>query len=1634
MVLVHILDRQNDTILNTLNSEKGEFTNAERLDSLSNKNHFDFYALKKFDLLEKRNRLLLQDNDGFFHEFIINYAEQNKRNQKLIRSNASYVDLSKSKVIEPTTLEGATSATAVDFALVGAEWQAGEIEYTHIRTLNIDDYTNPLALLQTIAAEFELEISYRVEVYGNKVVGRYVDMKRQIAGFEGKEIVFGKDLIDVRRKEDSSRIVTALLGVGPERSDGTRLTVLVEDQDALQRWGRNGQHLIEAYEPQSTDQDMTEDRLRTLTENELEKRINAAVSYECTAASIEHIFGRSHEKIRKGQTVRIKDDGYTPPLYLEARIDEVKSNPITNRIVDFKIGNFVEYSRADLLAQISLLRKLMQQKADAATAAAIKEAAEQAQQKADQADEKAQEAAEVAASKRRNFLTQPIPPYDTGDTWTQGSTGDILTCVTSRTVTEAFNQADWAPSSKYTDDTTADEAKEIANNKPNTYFGAIAPEPPIPENSTWLRVMADGATKKYIYRNGQWVADVDADVQEARQYTADEVAAARQDLQTRIDTVVTNVNTQIDDINIDITDINTTVDGLNQAKIDLQQRVSDNETLLQQQGGTITTITQDVDELNGTMSTTITQLTALDGEVSQQRLDIDANASAISLKADQTTVNTLTGTVNDISAEVEVQAGQIALKANADSVYTKTETDDKLGDKVNLTVYNSKMAELDVSMDGISGRVADTETQINGINGDIDSINSDITTLDVRADGFQTSVTSLRTDLDGLQIGGRNLIQNSLTLTRNDLQSYGFLGTGNAKSLVDITTPEGVTDKAVRISIHVSTSNPIFRLYRVVRKPGTYTYSVWYKTGVSGSNQTFSTDICDSNGKFLTATDNWQKVVITAEVSESRFNGGAVYNFIDIEVTRGHAVIFYHPMLVDGNKEIPWSPAPEDTDTAIGNVQQYASSIDQKADSIELSVNTLTQTVDGHTSSISSADTRIGVLEESIELKAESSTVESLQGQVTSVSNQVSSLQVDVGGISTSVSDLRGDFDGMEIGSQNLLNRTGMENDTHNLSGAIGANTNTTLEFVDEPNAPYGRAIKLTRTDTNTASGGRYWIVIPKHYAYQGDKRAWSVYVKGSGVWRIGCETGGQKVLTLTDAWKKITHSFIANSSGYKQFTFYRESGHTGGTVIFHSLIMAEGTEVGNWSPSIADIDGQFSSMQTSIEETAQQIALKANSTTVDALEGRMSTAESELTVQADAISAKVDRDGVIAAINLQPGTARIQADKIQLIGAVDVLSDITGNLGTINTGTINSVNINGSVITGSVFNSIDPANDKNFIKIEDNYFRAEGEEDKYPDTEGKLYNTVTIESGNMTGTFGSVSDTGARTQKGLWEISNGGLIVDQKNYGGGFLELNVMGLYFGDSEMGTPDSAVYNYPEWDGSRLVPTLKIASEHLVLDGRVKGETVFFQNSYTDPRHGVAQALKVSGGIATDEVYLASGNLIVPGATFTFDNAPYTTHKRIRAARAIMKFMDDASCAIEFRHAADQWFTPIRAMAFEVNSTRESKYGITDFTDEVLPTIRSTSVHNYYLVGHDNRLHMGLIYDEAPEILKSTNTIDLYHMSAYLWKGLQEQYEISLKQDSKIVTLEGRLDSHDDEINRLKFELEMIKNRLADLEAA
>ncbi|MBY0157266.1 phage tail protein [Cytobacillus firmus] len=373
--MIHVSDGLTDKILSVI--DFGEFWDDVHYKSLRDSMEtFDFLTFgdKPFaSFLSKRNRVIIPDEDGRYLEFIISNTRKYRSGQSgqitAVKSNASYLELQKAKVISSGKRSSQSLSTLVSLAVGGTEWRAGRLEGYGTRTINIEKHTDPYSLLKMIETEFKLELQFRIEIRSNRIVGRYVDLVQRIGEWRGREVEFGHDLIGIERNEDTDNIVTALVGIGPEREDGTRLEVTVSDSDAWQRWGRidpaTGQraHIIEKYEPQSNDQDMTLERLTTLTENELEKRINATIEYQAEAVDLENVPGLKNKRVRFGDSIRVKDSKFEPPIYLNARVHTQERSISDPSNKKFLLGDFIEYSEEDIHAlwnsmQLEIQRKL----------------------------------------------------------------------------------------------------------------------------------------------------------------------------------------------------------------------------------------------------------------------------------------------------------------------------------------------------------------------------------------------------------------------------------------------------------------------------------------------------------------------------------------------------------------------------------------------------------------------------------------------------------------------------------------------------------------------------------------------------------------------------------------------------------------------------------------------------------------------------------------------------------------------------------------------------------------------------------------------------------------------------------------------------------------------------------------------------------------------------------------------------------------------------------------------------------------------------------------------------------------------------------------------------------------------------
>lgn len=345
---VHILDF-NDKVIDYISRDDGALLNAVMSTNAEEKSEtFDFTMLnERAEHLRERNRIIAQDNNGVYREFIISHVVDNFDGTTDVESNASYLeDIDKSRPIKPGKYSAYSTSQALNETLRNTGWEmSDDTEHGGMRTTSWTAYSTPYEVINMLCTTYSMVADYSIELGSHTVEHRYVTLKKPVSLFKGKEITKGKDLTGMTRTVDMSEVRTALYAIGPESDTGQRLEKIVTDDDAQAQFGLPGRYLWSVYEPESDDSNMTDERLTTLAKTELNKRNKSAISYEITSTDIHKHYPEMVVSLY--DTVRIKDRDFRPPLYIEAEVIGVDYDLLQDEST-YKFGNVVEYDESNL--------------------------------------------------------------------------------------------------------------------------------------------------------------------------------------------------------------------------------------------------------------------------------------------------------------------------------------------------------------------------------------------------------------------------------------------------------------------------------------------------------------------------------------------------------------------------------------------------------------------------------------------------------------------------------------------------------------------------------------------------------------------------------------------------------------------------------------------------------------------------------------------------------------------------------------------------------------------------------------------------------------------------------------------------------------------------------------------------------------------------------------------------------------------------------------------------------------------------------------------------------------------------------------------------------------------------------------
>ncbi|MEW4131914.1 phage tail spike protein [Bacillus thuringiensis] len=363
--MLYILDRKQKTVGVASNSAPFALPYYEDLhtENLEGVNIYEFKVPSKHEqsgLLVTNGHIILKDLDGKFLLFTIKSIDEGWQEGRLIKTvhcEGTAITELLGDVVRPMLLKGSSLENTVrEVMSVSINWVVGDIDFSTVKIdFEIKDHMTLLEALRKIEDEYGVELYFNITLDGTKIKEKRVNIVKQRGRNTGVRFDYSYNITGVGRIEDSTRIVTALIGLGKGDTEAARLSLTnvtaFDDGDfykvggadwigsdkALDKWSTNGKHIFGIYVDEKA---TTVDQLKKNTINELKNRSTPYVTYSATVATLERLTGYDGQKLRIGDTIVVKDNSFKPAIAITARIKEVKRSYTRIDSDSVELGNY----------------------------------------------------------------------------------------------------------------------------------------------------------------------------------------------------------------------------------------------------------------------------------------------------------------------------------------------------------------------------------------------------------------------------------------------------------------------------------------------------------------------------------------------------------------------------------------------------------------------------------------------------------------------------------------------------------------------------------------------------------------------------------------------------------------------------------------------------------------------------------------------------------------------------------------------------------------------------------------------------------------------------------------------------------------------------------------------------------------------------------------------------------------------------------------------------------------------------------------------------------------------------------------------------------------------------------------------
>jgi predicted nucleic acid-binding Zn-ribbon protein len=312
----------------------------------------------------------------------------------------------------------------------------------------------------------------------------------------------------------------------------------------------------------------------------------------------------------------------------------------------------------------------------------------------------------------------------------------------------------------------------------------------------------------------------------------------------------------------------------------------------------------------------------------------------------------------------------------------------------------------DISLRATNVQLEQAKKDINGKFADYSTTSEMNSAIKVKADSITQEVSKTytkQTDFNSLYIGGRNL-----ALTTSNAYSSGYSNFSGIQNTC-VFTANVLTDGlnvgdtiTVRILYKYTNIVPTAGQTALVWLQGRGNVTGWYSGAFPGS----SSIAISGSGEY--------EFLYTATINSDHLKNSYWDTMFRHDYVQSGTVQWKMYKVEKGNRHSEWSPAPEDTSTAITKVEQTATSIRADLKNTQGDVSSLQATASGLQKSISNAQGDINTM------KSDATTMKT---RISNAEGDITTLKSTASGLSTKITNTQGDINTLKSDAKTMKTR-----------------------------------------------------------------------------------------------------------------------------------------------------------------------------------------------------------------------------------------------------------------------------------------------------------------------------------------------------------------------------------------------------------------------------------------------------------------------------------------------------------------------------------------------------------------------------------------------------------------------------------